>query len=58
MEKLIEEKLQKQWDGYNDAFDYILGSAKENHYDITLQELKVWFPYLLQCVFCATLVLL
>ncbi|XP_062382932.1 cytochrome P450 26C1-like [Sardina pilchardus] len=40
IEKMIEEKLQKQWNGYNDAFDYILRSAKENHNDITLQELK------------------
>ncbi|XP_048089435.1 cytochrome P450 26B1-like [Alosa alosa] len=40
IEKMIEEKLQKQWSGYNDAFDYILSSAKENHFDITLQELK------------------
>ncbi|XP_063077255.1 cytochrome P450 26B1-like [Engraulis encrasicolus] len=40
MEKMIEEKLQKQWDGYNDAFDYILNSAKENRYDVTLQDLK------------------
>ncbi|KAL2078430.1 hypothetical protein ACEWY4_026115 [Coilia grayii] len=40
MEKMIEEKLQKKWDGYNDAFDYILNSAKENHYDVTIQDLK------------------
>lgn len=48
---MIEEKLQKHWDGYNDAFDYILNSAKENNYDISLQDLKVCFAYLLQCVF-------
>lgn len=41
IEKMIKEKLQKQWDGYNDAFDYILSSAKENNHDISLQDLKV-----------------
>lgn len=40
MEKMLQEKLHKQWDGYNDVFDYILGSAKEHHYDVSLQELK------------------
>lgn len=40
---MIAEKLQKQWDGYNDAFDYILNSAKENNYDISIQDLKVCF---------------
>lgn len=42
MEKIIEEKLQKQHaDEYCDAFDYMLSSAKENDYEMTLQELKV-----------------
>lgn len=42
MEKIIEEKLQKQHaDDYCDAFDYMLSSAKENDYEMTLQELKV-----------------
>ncbi|XP_073725399.1 cytochrome P450 26C1 [Misgurnus anguillicaudatus] len=41
MEKIIEEKLQKtQADDYCDAFDYILSSARENDYELTMQELK------------------
>lgn len=41
MEKIIEEKLQKQHaEEYCDAFDYMLSSAKENDYEMTLQELK------------------
>ncbi|XP_028845845.1 cytochrome P450 26C1 isoform X2 [Denticeps clupeoides] len=41
MEKIIEEKLQKKPAGdYCDAFDYLLNSAKENEYELTLQELK------------------
>lgn len=42
MEKIIEEKLQKQQaSDYCDAFDYILSGARENDYDFTMQELKV-----------------
>ncbi|XP_030642574.1 cytochrome P450 26C1 [Chanos chanos] len=41
MEKIIEEKLRKQHtEEYCDAFDYMLSSAKENEYDLTMQELK------------------
>ncbi|XP_030630947.1 cytochrome P450 26B1-like [Chanos chanos] len=40
MEKMIEEKLQRPSEGFNDAFDYILSSAKENNHDLTVQELK------------------
>ncbi|XP_056623999.1 cytochrome P450 26B1 [Triplophysa dalaica] len=41
MEKIIEEKLQKQQASeYCDAFDYILSSAREDDYDFTMQELK------------------
>jgi len=42
MERIIEEKLKKQQaSDYCDAFDYMLSSAKENDYDLTMQELKV-----------------
>lgn len=42
MEKIIEEKLKKQHaEEYCDAFDYMLSSAKDNDYEMTLQELKV-----------------
>ncbi|XP_031434611.1 cytochrome P450 26B1 [Clupea harengus] len=41
MEKIIEEKLKKQHaEEYCDAFDYMLSSAKDNDYEMTLQELK------------------
>ncbi|XP_051502395.1 cytochrome P450 26B1-like [Myxocyprinus asiaticus] len=41
MEKIIEEKLTKQQaNDYCDAFDYMLSSAKENDYELTMQELK------------------
>ncbi|XP_062376102.1 cytochrome P450 26C1 [Sardina pilchardus] len=41
IEKIIEEKLQKQHsEEYCDAFDYMLSGAKENDYEMTLQELK------------------
>ncbi|XP_077095379.1 cytochrome P450 26C1 [Siphateles boraxobius] len=41
MERIIEEKLKKQQaSDYCDAFDYMLSSAKENDYDLTMQELK------------------
>ncbi|XP_076142264.1 cytochrome P450 26C1 [Alosa pseudoharengus] len=41
IEKIIEEKLQKQHsEEYCDAFDYMLSAAKENDYEMTLQELK------------------
>ncbi|XP_051722818.1 cytochrome P450 26B1 [Ctenopharyngodon idella] len=41
MEKIIEEKLKKQQaSDYCDAFDYMLSSAKENDYELTMQELK------------------
>ncbi|KAG7463099.1 hypothetical protein MATL_G00191840 [Megalops atlanticus] len=41
MEKIIEEKLQmQQSEGYKDAFDYMLSSAKENGYELSIQELK------------------
>lgn len=42
MEKIIEEKLKKQQSSdYCDAFDYMLSSAKEDDYELTMQELKV-----------------
>lgn len=42
MAKIIQEKLEKKHtEEYCDAFDYMLSSAKENDYDMTLQELKV-----------------
>ncbi len=42
MEKIIEEKLKKQQTSdYCDAFDYMLSSAKEDDYELTMQELKV-----------------
>ncbi|KAG9341822.1 hypothetical protein JZ751_018544, partial [Albula glossodonta] len=41
MEKIIEEKMQKQQsDGYCDAFDNMLSSAKENGLNLSIQELK------------------
>ncbi|KAB5561973.1 hypothetical protein PHYPO_G00012630 [Pangasianodon hypophthalmus] len=41
MENIINEKLKKQnTNEYCDAFDYILSAAKENDYNLTLQELK------------------
>ncbi|KAF4094506.1 hypothetical protein G5714_024601 [Onychostoma macrolepis] len=41
MEKIIEEKLKKQQTSdYCDAFDYMLSSAKEDDYELTMQELK------------------
>ncbi|XP_056333544.1 cytochrome P450 26B1 [Danio aesculapii] len=41
MEKIIEEKLKKQQaSDYCDAFDYMLSSARENDYELTMQELK------------------
>ncbi|XP_061084067.1 cytochrome P450 26B1-like [Conger conger] len=41
MEEIIEEKMQKQQsEEYSDAFDHILSSAKENGYDLSMQELK------------------
>ncbi|KAL2083652.1 hypothetical protein ACEWY4_021425 [Coilia grayii] len=41
MEKIIQEKLEKKHtEEYCDAFDYMLSSAKENDYEMTLQELK------------------
>ncbi|XP_064176468.1 cytochrome P450 26B1-like [Anguilla rostrata] len=40
MEKIIAEKLQNQRCDGNDAFDYILSSAKENGHTLTVQELK------------------
>ncbi|XP_062863278.1 cytochrome P450 26B1 [Trichomycterus rosablanca] len=41
MENIIKEKLKKQnMDEYCDAFDYMLSAAKENDYNLTMQELK------------------
>ncbi|KAM3605881.1 uncharacterized protein V6R79_006418 [Siganus canaliculatus] len=42
MEKIIEEKMERQQteDEYNDAFDYMLASAKEYGHQLTIQELK------------------
>ncbi|XP_016319438.1 cytochrome P450 26B1-like [Sinocyclocheilus anshuiensis] len=41
MEKIIEEKLKKQQTSdYCDAFDYMLSSAKEDDYELTMQELQ------------------
>ncbi|XP_052000994.1 cytochrome P450 26B1-like [Xyrauchen texanus] len=41
MEKIIQEKLTKQQaNDYCDAFDYMLSGAKENDYELTMQELK------------------
>ncbi|KAK3563300.1 hypothetical protein QTP86_021165, partial [Hemibagrus guttatus] len=41
MENIIKEKLKKQnTDEYCDAFDYMLSAAKENDYNLTMQELK------------------
>ncbi|TSS85086.1 Cytochrome P450 26C1 [Bagarius yarrelli] len=41
MEIIIKEKLKKQNADENcDAFDYILSAAKENDYNLTMQELK------------------
>ena len=42
MEKIIEEKMQRQHtEEYYDAFDYMLSSAKETGYELSMQELKV-----------------
>lgn len=43
MEKIIEEKRERQHmdEEYNDAFDYMLSSAKENDQQLSMQELKV-----------------
>lgn len=42
MENIIKEKLKKQsTEEYCDAFDYMLSAAKENDYNLTIQELKV-----------------
>ena len=42
MEKIIEEKMQRQHtEEYYDAFDYMLSSAKETGYELSIQELKV-----------------
>ncbi|KAM6956415.1 cytochrome P450 26C1 [Aplochiton taeniatus] len=41
MEKIIEEKMQRpNAEEYYDAFDYMLSSAKETGYELTVQELK------------------
>ncbi|GAA6109909.1 cytochrome P450 26B1 [Tachysurus ichikawai] len=41
MENIIKDKLKKQnTDEYCDAFDYMLSAAKENDYNLTMQELK------------------
>ncbi|XP_036404898.1 cytochrome P450 26B1-like [Megalops cyprinoides] len=40
MEKIIEEKLQDQRSDGQDAFDYILSSAKESGHTLSTQELK------------------
>ncbi|XP_005937087.1 cytochrome P450 26B1 [Haplochromis burtoni] len=42
MEKIIEEKRERQHmdEEYNDAFDYMLSSAKENDQQLSMQELK------------------
>lgn len=41
MENIITEKLKKQnTEEYCDAFDYMLSAAKENDYNLTMQELK------------------
>uniref|UniRef100_A0A8C6SM31 Cytochrome P450, family 26, subfamily C, polypeptide 1 n=1 Tax=Neogobius melanostomus TaxID=47308 RepID=A0A8C6SM31_9GOBI len=41
MEKIIEEKRERQHsEEYHDAFDYMLSSAKELGYHLSLQELK------------------
>ena len=43
MEKIIEEKTERPQseEEYNDAFDYMLSSAKELGQELSLQELKV-----------------
>ena len=41
MEKMIEEKLQRNTEGCSHVFDYILSSAKEQGHELTMQELKV-----------------
>lgn len=55
MEKIIEEKLKKQQtNDYCDAFDYMLSSAKEDDYELTMQELKVNFRKVkIQILLCA-----
>ncbi|CAN9500166.1 unnamed protein product [Ophioblennius macclurei] len=42
MEKIIQEKMERQQrdQDFQDAFDYMLSSAKENHQTLTIQELK------------------
>ncbi|KAK7901265.1 hypothetical protein WMY93_018034 [Mugilogobius chulae] len=41
MEKIIEEKMERpQTEEYNDAFDYMLSSAKEHGHTLSIQELK------------------
>nr|QLC36659.1 cytochrome P450 26B-like [Kryptolebias hermaphroditus] len=42
MEKIIEEKMARQQveDEYQDAFDYMLSSAKEHSQQLSIQELK------------------
>ncbi|XP_062330712.1 cytochrome P450 26B1-like [Osmerus eperlanus] len=40
MEKMIEEKLQRNTEGCSHVFDYILSSAKEQGHELTMQELK------------------
>ncbi|KAM9803714.1 cytochrome P450 26C1 [Neosynchiropus ocellatus] len=42
MEKIIQEKMERQHagDGYHDAFDYMLSSAKELGYELNIQEMK------------------
>ncbi|KAM9466822.1 cytochrome P450 26C1 [Clarias gariepinus] len=41
MENIIKEKLKKQdMDEYCDAFDYMLSGAKEQDYNLTMEELK------------------
>ncbi|XP_061601493.1 cytochrome P450 26C1 [Cololabis saira] len=43
MEKIIQEKMERpptEEDEYRDAFDYMLSSAKEQDYQLSIQELK------------------
>ncbi|KAM9365013.1 cytochrome P450 26C1 [Pholidichthys leucotaenia] len=41
MEKIIEEKMERQQtDEYQDVFDYMLSSAKEQGHNLSIQELK------------------
>lgn len=43
MQKIIEEKMERQQGegDYQDAFDYMLSSAKEHGQELSIQELKV-----------------